>query len=95
MAAARLTFGARPLLKAAATSSFLMAVGDVACQTLQQPVAKRKIDWSRTARFAVVGATLHGPFFYTGMQLLDLRFGTAQTLKTVKGEFVCVLTLHW
>lgn len=73
----------RPLLKAAATSSVMMAAGDVVCQSLQQRnQPQTRIDWRRAGRFALVGATLHGPFFFTGMQLLDSRFGRAQTLRT-------------
>eukprot|EP00270_Netrium_digitus_P019081 TRINITY_DN741_c0_g1_i2.p1 TRINITY_DN741_c0_g1~~TRINITY_DN741_c0_g1_i2.p1 ORF type:complete len:158 (+),score=19.99 TRINITY_DN741_c0_g1_i2:111-584(+) len=38
-------------------------------------------DLQRTARFGLVGLTLHGPFFYHGMQQLDLRFGPAKSLQ--------------
>eukprot|EP00270_Netrium_digitus_P019080 TRINITY_DN741_c0_g1_i1.p1 TRINITY_DN741_c0_g1~~TRINITY_DN741_c0_g1_i1.p1 ORF type:complete len:216 (+),score=36.27 TRINITY_DN741_c0_g1_i1:111-758(+) len=49
-------------------------------------------DLQRTARFGLVGLTLHGPFFYHGMQQLDLRFGPAKSLqmavqKSLIGQF--------
>ena len=42
----------------------------------------RPVDWTRTARMAFMGGTLHGPFFFKGMRLLDQRFGTERTLRT-------------
>lgn len=79
----QLRLTARPILKAAATSAALMAAGDVACQTLQQRTQRKvSIDWGRAARFAVVGGTLHGPFFFAGMRALDSKFGSAQNFRT-------------
>ncbi|GBF99436.1 hypothetical protein Rsub_11922 [Raphidocelis subcapitata] len=60
MAAARgvqLQLRVRPLIKAAATSSLLMAVGDCARQCVQQRVQQgqtRQMDWQSVARFAAI-----------------------------------------
>lgn len=66
----------RPLLKASITSCCVMAAGDVFCQCITSRQRHEVIaaeDWNRvqTGRFAVVGLTLHGPFFYHGFQWLD------------------------
>lgn len=42
-----------------------------------------RLDARQTARFALVGATLHGPFFYQGFKWLDATLGPAATLRTV------------
>jgi hypothetical protein len=77
---------ARPILKAAATSSTLMAVGDYTRQCLQQHDQQqaRHKDWASVARFACIGAALHGPFFSTGMAVLDRQLGADQSLRTVR-----------
>ena len=41
-------------------------------------------DASRTARFALVGATLHGPLFLKGFQWIDRVCGSRKTLATVR-----------
>mmetsp|Transcript_18058 Transcript_18058/g.45725 ORF Transcript_18058/g.45725 Transcript_18058/m.45725 type:complete len:208 (+) Transcript_18058:194-817(+) len=72
----------RPVVKAALTSGCVMAVGDVTCQAIlrrRQAVPLpggeqgllRGNDWARTARFGLVGCTLHGPFFLYGFRWLD------------------------
>ena len=67
-----------------------MAAGDAACQALQRRRAPRPHDWRRTARFAAVGAALHGPFFYTGFRWLDAtlpgRTAARVALKTAVGQ---------
>ncbi|KAG5458828.1 MAG: hypothetical protein BJ554DRAFT_874 [Olpidium bornovanus] len=50
-----------PLIKAAATSCALFAAGDFISQALVEKVTP--YDARRTARFATVGALLHGPYF--------------------------------
>lgn len=40
-------------------------------------------DWARTARFALIGAGLHGPFFAAGLAWLDGLFPGAATPATV------------
>jgi hypothetical protein len=100
MAASVVTRGA--LLRAAATSGSMMALGDVLTQTIQrrrhqqqqqQRLAGGKkgggdaattaplppLDFSRTFRFALIGATLHGPFFCAGLAWLDRLFPGAPT----------------
>ena len=87
-----------PVAKAAVTSGTVMLVGDVTCQALQgrksSPHAHqgqsswslRTNDWARSARFGLVGLTLHGPFFLHGFRWLDTaltpRIGTAVSLRT-------------
>lgn len=46
--------------------------------------ACRRLNWRQSARFGLVGLTLHGPFFYSGFRWLDSRFGTAATLQKVR-----------
>jgi hypothetical protein len=86
MSALRAVLG-RPVVKAALMSGCVMAVGDLSCQTIvrykaAQAAAKssssRKVveflqgnDWDRTARFGMLGITLHGPFFLYGFRWLD------------------------
>lgn len=50
-----------------------------------------RVNWQQTARFGIVGLTLHGPYFYNAYRWLDTRFGTAATLqkalvKTAAGQ---------
>lgn len=87
-------FALPPVAKAALTSCTMMAAGDVVMQRLQHAqLAKESkahapahaLDWARTARFAVIGLTLHGPLFYAGFKQLDKLLGTAPTLGTVRG----------
>ena len=40
-------------------------------------------DWARTARFAAIGACLHGPFFAAGLSWLDRLYPGAATPATV------------
>lgn len=40
-------------------------------------------DWSRTARFATIGAALHGPFFAVGLAWLDRLFPGAASPSVV------------
>jgi len=66
----------RPLVRASLLSCAAMASGDA----LQQGLAARKarrplvLDTPRLARFAAVGACLHGPWFFAGFRALDARF---------------------
>ncbi len=52
-----------PIARAGLTSATLMAVSDMACQTVQQRMAGRRaqLDLHRTARFSLIGLTMHGP----------------------------------
>lgn len=54
-----------PVPRAALTSSTLMALGDVCCQCIQHKRQQQplRVDVGRTARFSLIGLTLHGPFF--------------------------------
>lgn len=96
----------RPLARAALTSGVLLASGDVVCQCIQRnQLSLTGHNWTRTARFAVIGLTLHGPFFHFGFRALDRRFGPATTTsnvltKTVVGQvtlfpaFLCLFYLY-
>ena len=82
------------LLRSAATSCSIMAAGDVLCQALcsrgsaaaadPPPPLRQHIDWRQTARFAAVGAMVHGPFFHAGFRWLD-RLGVAHPAFAGKG----------
>jgi hypothetical protein len=39
------------------------------------------LDFERTLRFALVGLTLHGPYFWHGFRWLDARFGPSKSLQ--------------
>lgn len=52
------------------------------------------IDANRSARFALVGLTLHGPFFYYGFRWIDAHFGPATNISTaLVKSFVGQVTL--
>jgi hypothetical protein len=53
------------------------------CQKLQKRSLAGPLDWKRVGRFAVVGATIHGPFFLYGFGWLDKVITGAQGFKTV------------
>lgn len=77
----------RPVHRAALTSATFMAAGDVMCQTITArrsggQATHAQFDPVRTLRFAFVGLTFHGPFFFKGFQILDDRFGTRADLRT-------------
>ena len=48
-----------------------------------RPADGRRLDAAQAARFALVGATLHGPFFWAGFRWLDATLGPAATLRKV------------
>ncbi|KAG1666162.1 hypothetical protein FOA52_011574 [Chlamydomonas sp. UWO 241] len=78
------SMGARlpPGVRAGLLSATVMSAGDVACQKLQKRSLVAPVDWKRTGRFAVVGATIHGPFFFYGFRWLDSVVKGAQGVKT-------------
>lgn len=61
----------RAVVRAGAFSCVVMASGDVLCQYIQKRDTDKSIDWSQTARFALTGLTLHGPYFLYGFRLID------------------------
>ena len=71
----------RQILKASFTSGSLYVFGDIINQKALQ--SKPTIDWQKVARFGIVGATLHGPYFFFGFKFIDRIFGTGRNLKTV------------
>lgn len=82
-----------PVLRAGLVSGASMTAGDAICQCIRAKAAGKdvRLNWRQSARFGLVGLTLHGPFFYSGFRWLDSRFGTAATLqkaliKTAAGQ---------
>lgn len=74
--------------KGFATSASMLAIGDLLCQGIQKGGVKALAsDWDakRTARFGLIGLTLHGPTFFTGFRCVDGFYGhstaTIQVLK--------------
>ncbi|KAJ3311314.1 hypothetical protein HDV04_004122 [Boothiomyces sp. JEL0838] len=69
------------LITAAFTSGSLYVVGDLINQTVFTP--HKHIDWQQSAKFALIGFTLHGPYFWAGFKFLDRMFGMAKAMPTV------------
>ena len=71
----------RLLLRAGLTSGGIMTVADILAQSIERqvlgstPERPRKYDPYRTAIFATVGLTWHGPYFQRGFAWVDRRFG--------------------
>jgi hypothetical protein len=84
----------RPLLRASLLSCGAMAAGDAVQQAIVPRLARQQppppYDARRTARFAAVGALLHGPFFYAGFGALDRwrpgRDAASVLAKTAAGQ---------
>ncbi|GAX84929.1 hypothetical protein CEUSTIGMA_g12350.t1 [Chlamydomonas eustigma] len=76
-----------PVLKAAVISSTVMSAGDILCQKIQKRSAMAVVDLNRTSRFALVGLTMHGPFFYHGYRWLD-TFTTTTGPPSLKGALL-------
>lgn len=79
-------FGLKPVFKAALTSCTVMATGDVLCQAIRCKTADKpiSINHRQTQRFALIGLTLHGPYFYHAFRWLDRLLpshGAAVTLR--------------
>ena len=83
-AAASASLHWRPIMKSALTSCTVMAAGDAICQSLRCRAEGREIsiNSSQVGRFALIGLTLHGPYFHHGFQWLDRRFGASTSLST-------------
>lgn len=64
--------------KAAATSFILFTVGDITAQFIEN----NKFDKIRTAKFALIGSLIHGPWFFTAFRLLDKRLGPSVDIKS-------------
>ena len=66
-----------------------MGAGDVVRQRLQdQPT-----DWTSVARFALIGATLHGPFFLHGFRFVDRMGSVVHAGTFLKSRPVLLKTL--
>ena len=72
------------ILRASATSGVLYTIGDAINQTIisKPESGSVSLDWQRCVTFGLIGSGLHGPFFFSGFQLMDKLFGTAPTLNT-------------
>ena len=79
---------AAPVARAALTSATVMAAGDALCQSIANHRQSKAVDWHRTARFSVIGLTLHGPLFYHGFRALDTHIGSAPTLRLVRAHLL-------
>ncbi|KAF4677769.1 hypothetical protein FOL47_010362 [Perkinsus chesapeaki] len=67
-------------VKAGLQSGTVMLVGDAVAQTLMGTEAYSP---ERSARFALVGCTLHGPYFFLTFRQLDRYFGPAVNIRTI------------
>lgn len=82
----------RPVAQAAMTSGTLMACGDLLSQSIRQRNRGKegRIDYRQTANFAIVGLTLHGPYFYAAFSWLDRTFPSRTisqaAIKTITGQ---------
>ncbi|KAF4744304.1 hypothetical protein FOZ62_001781, partial [Perkinsus olseni] len=70
----------RQTVKAGLQSGTVMMIGDAVAQTF---VGTEAYAPGRSARFALVGCTLHGPYFFMCFRHLDRFFGPAVNLRTV------------
>ncbi|KAJ3384812.1 hypothetical protein HDU92_003411 [Lobulomyces angularis] len=70
------------IIKAAATSSTLFALGDVFAQTLIEGNEIEKLDLKRTTNFFIIGGLWHGPWFFTSLRYLDKFFKPTTNLVT-------------
>jgi protein Mpv17 len=88
-----LPLGWKPVFKAALTSASVMAAGDALCQSIRCRSANKpvQIDLKQTARFGLIGLSLHGPYFYNSFRWIDKTLGPSATLvqavkKTALGQ---------
>ena len=75
------------LAKGTAVSATMLMTGDVLCQAIQHRslrALRHEWDAKRTARFGVVGLTLHGPTFFMGFRAVDGFFGGSKFLPAVR-----------
>mmetsp|Transcript_4461 Transcript_4461/g.7440 ORF Transcript_4461/g.7440 Transcript_4461/m.7440 type:complete len:188 (+) Transcript_4461:188-751(+) len=83
---------AAPVMRAGCLSASVFCVSDLMAQHVQnRHKLDKSNDWKRTARFSLVGLTLHGPFFLWGFGMLDKTMGPGKTLtvalkKTALGQ---------
>ena len=78
------------LARAGLQSGTIMATADLVTQTAMM---EEQVDGRRTARWAVAGLVLHGPYFFLGFRRIDQYFGAATTLqivayKTATAQFI-------
>mmetsp|Transcript_30907 Transcript_30907/g.82865 ORF Transcript_30907/g.82865 Transcript_30907/m.82865 type:complete len:188 (-) Transcript_30907:35-598(-) len=84
----------RNIFTAGATSGVILSIGDALCQLgtndQRKPGADgkqaqrwdvRDLSLERSARYAITGMTLHGPYFHFIFAWLDKKFGSTRTLK--------------
>lgn len=82
----------RPVAQAALTSGTLMACGDLLSQSIRRHNREKegRINYRQTANFAIVGLTLHGPYFYAAFSWLDRAFPSRTisqaAIKTLIGQ---------
>ena len=77
------------VLRAATTSGAISCVADVLAQAVEtRGFSNAGHDLHRTTLFALVGGTLHGPYFFLTFRWLDKFFGPATSLLVVAKKTV-------
>ena len=77
------------LARAGLQSGTIMATADLVTQTAME----EQVNGRRTARWAVAGLVLHGPYFFLGFRRIDQYFGAATTLQIV--AYKCDGAVHF
>ena len=69
--------------RSAAIGCVSLGVGDVIMQSIEYKNGELE-EWNqwRTARFAIAGLTLHGPYFHLGFGKVEQIFGPSKTFRT-------------
>lgn len=85
------------IARLAAQSATIHVLADIAAQQLERFGTARsggivsengRWDAARTARFGVVGATLHGPYFGLGFGAVDRWLGSSRALGVVARKVI-------
>ena len=83
-----------PIVRSSIIAALTLGGGDVLSQQIESGHSTKKWDWERTLRFAIVGASLQGPYFYLGFRQVDKIFGPKQNIaNAMKKTITSQLTL--
>lgn len=88
---------AAPLVRASFTSGSLLLLGDLLCQRVshkRDSAEPFRIDYNRSARFALAGFTLHGPIFHYGFILADKTAAKMISLSKIQAVIYKTLLLQ-
>lgn len=69
----------KKFLVASATSGSLYCIGDL----INQSILSNSTNYTQTIKFGLIGATLHGPYFFKGLELIEKYFGSKKDLYTL------------